>query len=246
METLGERFQRETKYARGKRLPPSRTFSHPMPYKEYPDAERIPLSTPKRDNGPGIWKMIARRKSIREFVPASTTKETLSQLLWATQGIRERSHGFLFRTVPSAGALYPIETYLMANHVDGLKEGLYHFHVPTFSLEFIREGALSYSLAQAALDQYMMVEASVVFIWTAIIDRCRVKYGERAFRYIYLDAGHVGQNLYLAATSLELGCCTVGAFLDDEVNKILDVNGIEETVLYMGVVGSPITSSPCP
>jgi len=165
--------------------------------------------------------------------------ETLARLVWSVGGVRERQGGFLFRVVPSAGALYPVETYIMANRVEGLEKGIYHLYVPTFSLELVEAGDRSEALAQAALGQGMVYQAAVVFLWTAVIDRCRIKYGERAFRYIYLDAGHMGQNLYLAATAMGLGCCTVGALFDDEVNEILDVDGEEETVIYLGAVGVP-------
>jgi SagB-type dehydrogenase family enzyme len=83
----------------------------------------------------------------------------------------------------------------------------------------------------------MVMESAVVFIWTAVVARSKWKYGERAYRYIYMDAGHIGQNLYLAAVALGLGCCTIGAFFDDEVNEILNVDGTEETAVYMGIAG---------
>lgn len=176
---------------------------------------------------------------MRDFAPQAITLGALARLLWSVGGVREKRWGFLFRIVPSAGALYPVETYVMVNRVEGLDRGLYHLHVPTFSLELVKEGDHSRTLTRAALGQEMVATCGVTFIWTAVIDRCRVKYGERAFRYVYLDAGHVGQNLYLAATSLGLGCCTIGAFFDDEVNQVLGVDGLEETALYLGVVGVP-------
>jgi len=183
--------------------------------------------------------VIAKRESTRDFVPSPISKETLSQLLWATCGIRKREHGFLLRVVPSAGALYPIETYVAVLKVEDLKEGLYHLHVPTFSLEFLKEGAFGHPLCMAALYQHMIELASVVFLWSAVIDRCRIRYGERAFRYIYMDVAHMGQNLYLAAAALGLGCCTVGAFYDEEINKILEIDGERESILYMGIIGVP-------
>ncbi len=239
METLGEMFQRETKYQRGKRPPASRVLSYPKEFKRYPQAPVVRLPFPQEEAGPRIWGVMTQRRSIRDFLPKEISLETLARLVWSVGGVRERQEGFLFRIVPSAGALYPVETYVMVNRVGGLKRGVYHFHVPTFSLELIKEGNHSLSLTQAALGQDMVSSCAAVFLWTAVIDRCRIKYGERAFRYIYLDAGHMGQNLYLAATALGLGCCTIGAFFDDEVNEVLDVDGEGETVTYMGVVGVP-------
>ena len=83
----------------------------------------------------------------------------------------------------------------------------------------------------------MAAEAAVVFVWTAVVERAKWKYRERGYRYLYLDAGHIGQNLYLAANSLGLGCCTIGAFYDDEVNRLIEVDGQRETAVYLGAVG---------
>ncbi len=239
METLGEKFQRETKYRRGKKPPSSRVLSYPEEFKRYAQAPVVRLPFLQEGTGPGVWGVMIQRRSIRDFLPEEISLETLARLVWSVGGIRERQGGFLFRMVPSAGALYPLETYIMANRVKGLGKGVYHLYVPTFSLEIVAAGDRSEALTRAALGQGMISQAAVVFLWTAVIDRCRLKYGERAFRYIYLDAGHMGQNLYLAATAMELGCCTVGALFDDEVNEILGVDGREETIIYMGVVGVP-------
>ncbi len=239
METVGERFQRETKYGRRARPPATRILARPEEFKSYPGAPRILLPPPPGEEGPGVWRVMEARRSIRDFAPEGIPLETMARLVWSVGGIREKRWGFAFRIVPSAGALYPVETYLMINRVEGLEKGIYHLHVPTFSLELVREGDLSRELTRAALGQEMVAEGAATFLWTAVIDRCRIKYGERAFRYIYLDAGHLGQNLYLAATALGLGCCTIGAFFDDEVNAVLGVDGLEETVIYLGAVGVP-------
>jgi len=240
METLGERFQQETKYDRRLELPQTRIFSHPEQFKSYPDAPRVKLPKPPQEDGPGLWKTMELRESVRSFSSAPISLDTLARLLWSVGGVRKEEWGFLFRTVPSAGGLYPIETYIMANRVEGLDRGIYHLHIPTFSLELVKSGDHSPALTHAALDQKMVMASAVTLIWTAVIDRCRIKYGERGFRYIYLDAGHAGQNLYLATTGRGLGCCTIGAFFDDEVNDVLGVDGVQETVLYMGVVGKRV------
>ena len=104
-------------------------------------------------------------------------------------------------------------------------------------MELLKEGDYAAHTAQAALRQRMCADAPVVFIWTAIFERMKWKYHQRAYRYIYLDAGHIAENLALSATSLELGSCQIGALYDDEVNQIIDVDGTEESVIYMSVVG---------
>jgi SagB-type dehydrogenase family enzyme len=208
-------------------------------YKVYPNPlARIELPPPVIEGGRGIWTVLRERSSIRDYAPDPLTLEEVSQLLWASQGITREGGEWQFRTAPSAGALYPIETYLGVNRVQGLAPGLYHYEVRNHRLAFLREDEfIGQSLARAALGQTICARAAVVFVWTAVLARSVRKYGERAYRYIYLDAGHVGQNLYLAATALGLGCCAVGAFFDDEVNTVLDIDGREETTVYMATIG---------
>jgi SagB-type dehydrogenase family enzyme len=208
-------------------------------YKVYPNPlARIELPPPVIEGGRGIWTVLRERSSIRDYAPDPLTLEEVSQLLWASQGITREGGEWQFRTAPSAGALYPIETYLGVNRVQGLAPGLYHYEVRNHRLAFLREDEfIGQSLARAALGQTICARAAVVFVWTAVLARSVRKYGERAHRYIYLDAGHVGQNLYLAATALGLGCCAVGAFFDDEVNTVLDIDGREETTVYMATIG---------
>jgi SagB-type dehydrogenase family enzyme len=123
------------------------------------------------------------------------------------------------------------------NRVEGLSPGIYHYEVKGAELAIIREGSFGQELKRAGLNQEMLEEAAVVFIWTAVIERSKWKYRERAYRYIYMDAGHIGQNLYLAATAMNLGCCTVGAFFDEEVDRVVGIDGKGEISVYLGAVG---------
>jgi len=163
--------------------------------------------------------------------------EELSQLLWAAQGITRYQRGFGFRTAPSAGALYPIETYLIANRVETLEKGAYHYSVANHALHTLRLGDLAEEAARAALDQRMCRDAAVVFVWTAVFQRSKWKYDQRAYRYIYLDAGHIAQNVALAAVALALGACQIGALYDEEVNRLVGVDGEQESAIYMTAVG---------
>lgn len=208
-------------------------------YKIYPDPlERFDLPQPIQEAGMGLWEVLLERSSVRDYDQEPLRIQEVSQLLWASQGITRERGEWQFRTAPSAGALYPIETYLAVNRVDGLTGGLYHYEVRYHRLAFLREDPLiGMSLTRAALGQTMFQRAALVFVWTAVVTRSARKYGERAFRYIYMDAGHVAQNLYLAATSINLGCCVVGAFFDDEVNDVLELDGREETAVYMATIG---------
>lgn len=208
-------------------------------YKIYPNPlARIDLPPPLREAGPGLWKVLQERASIRDYSAEALSLEEVSQILWASQGISRERGEWQFRTAPSAGALYPIETYLGVNRVEGLAAGLYHYEVRYHRLAFLREDPLiGMSLTRAALGQTVCQRAALVFVWTAVVARSVRKYGERAYRYIYMDAGHVAQNLYLACTALGLGCCAIGAFFDDEVNAVLDVDEEKEPAVYMATVG---------
>ena len=152
-------------------------------------------------------------------------------------GIQRTEHGYEFRTAPSAGALYPIETYIAANNVEDIEQGLYHYNIKSHLIEEIKLGNFGEKLARAALDQEMCADASVVFIWTAVFRRAKWKYSQRAYRYIYLDAGHIAQNLGLAVTNVGCGSCEVGAFFDDEINSLLGIDGTEESTVCLSVVG---------
>lgn len=238
---IGDRFQQETKYFPDRPFPsapgPSR---RPSAYKEYPDRKRVSLPAPDPPGNIALAEALRARRSVRDYIPKPISLQELSYLLWASDGVSGEYHGYLFRTAPSAGALYPVETYLVANRVDELESGVYHYDVRDHALDTVRIGNLAFDIADAALGQRMCADAAVVFVWTAVFDRCKWKYGQRAYRYVYLDAGHIAQNLALAAVSIGLGSCQIGALYDDEVNQIVGVDGIEESVLYMSAVGHPM------
>jgi SagB-type dehydrogenase family enzyme len=240
---IGDRFQQETKYARG-RLPGGelRWDLKPETYKTYPGAPRIelpPPTAPERDTA--LWQVLKTRHSVRSFAAKPLACQDLSRLLWASQGITRVNRGSEFRSAPSAGALYPVETYLAVHDVESIPSGLYHYAVKTHELEQLNAGDFRLQAAQAALDQDMAYSANAVFFWTAVFERAKWKYRQRAYRYVYLDAGHLAQNLALAAEGLRLGSCQIAALYDDEANGLLELDGISESVLYMSVVGHPLT-----
>ena len=236
---IGFRFQELTKYHPGK-MPGGRPRrkAPPEPFKEYPSAEAIvPLPPGRPEFRHDLWEALERRRSRRDFSGAALHLSDLGLLLWASQGVTATMHGYRFRTAPSAGALYPIETYVFARAVDGLAPGFWHLDVRGWRLELVRAGDLAWELAEAALGQGMVARAPATFLWTAVVERSAWKYGQRAYRYIYLDAAHIAAHLGLAAEALGLGCCAIAALYDDEVNRLLGVDGIEETIVYMSVVG---------
>jgi SagB-type dehydrogenase family enzyme len=242
MNDVGDRFQRETSYH------PDTLKGHTPDLSRRPDRyksieaplEIISLPAPYLPQSVFLWTAISERRSQRQFRKEKTLKlDFLSTLLWASQGITGRLGDILLRATPSAGALYAVETYLYARAVHGLENGFYHFRPMAFDLEFIREGDYTDALYEAALNQAMLKKAQVTFIWSAIVERAKWKYKQRAYRYIYLDAGHIAQNLYLASEGLGLGACVIGSFFDENVNCLIGVDGISETTVYMAAVGWP-------
>jgi len=239
-EGVGDRFQDDTKYKRDK-LPAGHLDwrKRPGPYKDYPDAPRIKLPAPKKEGGMPVWEAIKGRRSVRDFGAPPLRATDLSQVLWACQGETKAVGGYVLRTAPSAGALYPVETYVSVQKVEGVEPGIYHYSVREHELQQLRSGDFREALAGAALDQGFLAEAAVVLAWTAVFGRSKWKYKERAYRYVYLDAGHIAQNAALAAVALELGSCQIAALYDDEVNALLGVDGKEESIIYMTALGRP-------
>ena len=238
MNSVGDNFQKETKYQRDKMSGKSLDWaSQPSIYKDYPDCQTIELPEIRPFSDTPLYEVLRERKSVRNYQNKPISKEVVSCLLWASTGISRKEGGHEFRTAPSAGALYPIETYLVVNNVEEINPGVYHYNIQNHYLELLTQGDYAVETAKAALGQKMCAEAPVVFIWTAIFQRMKWKYDQRAYRYVYLDAGHIAENLALSAASLGLGSCQIGALYDDEVNQIIDVDGSEESVIYMSVVG---------
>jgi SagB-type dehydrogenase family enzyme len=258
-ENLGGAFQSKTSYRRN--AIPERDLdwrSRPARCKFYPHTSVTTLPSPHQGAAtsvePDLWACVAKRRSVRSFSSVPMTLGQLSSLLWASAGttssyITPQGQDF-YRAAPSAGALYPIETYLVVNQVESLEPGLYHYR-PTgmdvlerpivegsHALEQLAVGDLSADIKRAAFDQPMCAKAGAVFIWSAVFPRSVWKYRDRAYRYVYLDAGHIAAHLSLAAVSLGLASCQIAAFYDDEANALLEIDGEEEGVLYMSAVGN--------
>jgi SagB-type dehydrogenase family enzyme len=238
-EGIGDQYHWATRYQRDQTLGGRLDWeSRPSPHKDQQQVlKHIPIEPPVEKGGRPVWEVIAARRSLRDFTSQPMRFDELSRLIWATQGITLRAWGHDFRAAPSAGALYPIETYILVNRVEGVLPGIYHYRVKEFQLLLLKKGNFGRELSRAGLEQGMLEEAAAVFIWTAVVARSKWKYRERGYRYIYMDAGHIGQNLYLAATALDLGCCTVGAFFDNEVDRLIGIDGREEISVYLGAVG---------
>ncbi len=196
----------------------------------------IPLPEPRLKGDVSLEEAIFRRRSIREYTSQPLTLSELGQILWAAQGITEPR--LKFRAAPSAGATYPLELYVVVKEggVEGLRAGIYHYDPYTHSIQLYREGDYSYELYKAALEQRWVLEAPVNIVIMAVFERTTKRYGERGVRYVYLEAGHVGQNIYLQATALGLGTVAIGAFYDDWVQRIIGAPS-EQKPIYIFPVG---------
>ena len=237
-DSLGFRYLQETKFDEQTLWRKPRLVIVPAhPYKQYAEAEKFKLPTDWQMDK-SLHESLQYRRSCRRYADTPLSMENLAMLLWASQGISGRAGNFFFRTAPSAGALYPVETYLSIHHVESLSPGLYHFQPAEFALEMMSKGFAGQRVAEAALGQNFMAKAGVVFIWSAILRRNFSKYGHRGLRYVMLDAGHICQNLLLAGESLGLGACPVAAFYDDQLNRLLGLDGEEESVIYLAAVGA--------
>ncbi len=236
---IGFQYLQETRYARENlRTEPLTQYPRSPLYKTYPPGTiRLKLPSMPETFNSDFWQCVQQRRSLRDYVEQPITQEQLAGLLWATQGVTAGHQNFAFRAAPSAGALYPVETYVAVHRVEEVPPGIWHFQVPDFTLEMVTPGDFRRSLVLAGLNQQFLGTAAVVFIWTGILGRALWKYRQRAVRYLFLDAGHICGNLHLAATALGLGCCPVAAFFDEEVEGIVHANPEEEIAVYLAAVG---------
>lgn len=209
----------------------------PELYKRYPGARRIALPKPDLDRGLPAARAIAERRSTRTYASEPMTQAELAQVLFLATGITNDPWGQARRSAPSSGALYPIETYAVVHNVEGLERGVYHYALREHALELVRAGDFRSRTVDQALGQDFLGRCGAVIFLTQILQRMRPKYQDRSYRYGLLEAGHIGENAYLAAVSMGLGACGVGAFMDDEINAMLGVDGTDEAAVYMLAVG---------
>jgi len=193
--------------------------------------EIMKLPEPKLESKISVEEALSRRRSVRDYKEDSLSLEEISQLLWSAQGVTAKWGG---RTAPSAGALYPLEIYIVVGTVKGLKSGLYHYDPQKHGISQKKEGDLREKLTEASLGQDEILRAPATLVITAVYERTMKKYHERGIQYVHMEVGSAGENIYLQAESLGLGTVFIGAFEDEEVKKVL---GIEEEPLGIMPVG---------
>jgi SagB-type dehydrogenase family enzyme len=195
-----------------------------------PAAEvRVALPSP-RPNASGLDDVLRARRSVREFGPTALTPEEIGHLAWAAQGVTDEAHGL--RTAPSAGALYPLELWVVA------EDGVSRYDARAHALVRASGADRRAEVAHAALEQASVGGAPVLFVITGVVARTRVKYGPHAERFVWIEGGHAAQNLLLEATALGLGAVSVGAFDEDRMRAAVGF-GREESPLYVIPVGHP-------
>ncbi len=185
-----------------------------------------------------MYGLITGRRSLRKYAETPLSKLELSFLLWATQGVKKQNKINTLRTVPSAGARHAFETLVLVNRVDGVESGLYGY-APLKHRIVKRDSPdrIGRAITQACYGQSFIDECAGLFIWVAIPYRMTWRYSSRGYRYLHLDAGHVCQNLYLAAEAISCGACGIGAFDDDSLNTLLRLDGESAFAIYLGTVG---------
>lgn len=233
-DNIGEAFQALTKMAPPEAAGPPALLEGAEATERPP---RIDLQKPEIKGGAPLWETLQRRRSVRDYADQGITAQDLSQLLWACQGVTAKMGRHALKTAPSAGARYPCETYVVVNRSDDVAPGVYRYLPEQHALRRLRKGDYADAIAQAACGQEMAADAPVVFAWTAVFDRTVSRYGQRGYRYVYLDAAHIAANLALAAVGMGLASCQIAALFDDDVNHILGCDGVSESILYMSAVG---------
>jgi len=197
---------------------------------------QIYLPPPSQKGSLSLEEAIVRRRSIRNFTSESLSQAQLSQLLWAAQGLSDAREGY--RTIPSAGATYPLEIFVVCgrNGIDGIDDGIYQYNIDSHSLTLHHKGDVRLELARAAFGQGFIYEAPVDIIICALYERTTGVYGGRGERYIFMEVGHAGQNIYLQATALGLATVAIGAFSDEQVRQVLRLDK-QYKPLYIMPVG---------
>ena len=242
-ESIGHEFIRRSGYSELS-ASPQESGIIPQPPLELPIPQGVELITlPDHDKikvqSMELRAAIEDRRTLRKYGDAALSINELSYLLWITQGVKHiSSRPTTARTVPSAGARHAFETYLLINRVTGLQPGLYRYWAIENQLARLEADAdINSRITAASLNQSQIATSAVTFIWVAVVERMFWRYVERGYRYLFLDAGHVCQNLALGAEQLGCGICPIGAFDDEKVNKVLGLDGKDLFVIYMASVG---------
>jgi len=240
-----EQFHEATKiFIKGKTTP---VGSWPQSWKTiytkgYPRLASIKLKkvfSPKMKTS--FDQVLYKRKSIRDFKNKLLMTKELSTLLYFSGGVKSMVNNdwnTSRRFYPSGGGRFPLEMYVVLYNNTELEKGIYHYNVKHHTLEILKKGDYLKEL-QKGLDPPWLKDANMAILITSVFGRNQVKYGDRGYRLILVESGHLAQNIYLVAEALNLGCCALGGYIDFAINDLLDIDGVNESVVYALVVGFP-------
>jgi len=213
-------------------------------YKQYAHFPRIKLPAIENvfQNGRTFDEVISSRRSVRDFADLELSIDDLSKILHQSYGVTGELPGKNdfkqeLRSSPSAGALYPAEIYIAVRKVSGVEPGIYHYNVPNHELELLIPGDPTEQIQEVCCGQEYVRQTSIVILISGVLARTKLKYGERGYRYALLDIGHLGQNIYLSCSALDLAIMTTCGFYDDEANQLLRIDGVDEAVMYVAFIG---------
>jgi SagB-type dehydrogenase family enzyme len=251
--SVGELFHENTKLrrvgkdwilsARGPAQPGELVYAEAHPYKAYRCAPALPLPRGQQPLDVPLEAALRARRSVRRYAPRALDLAELARLLELSYGctgtvLSPDGEAHPRRPAAAAGGLYSNELYVVALRVAGVAEGVYHYQPRDHSLECLRAGAVAAEMASGVLYPEIVAGAAAVLLLAGIFQRTRYKYGERGYRFALLDAGHLSQNLQLTATALDLGAVAIGGFIDDDLNRMLELDGVNEAVLLAIAVGA--------
>jgi len=202
-------------------------------------SDSVSLPEPGRD-GLSVEQAIRQRRSERSYSDEAVSLAEVSRILFAAQGITGKLGDRTLRAAPSAGATYPYEIYVFANRVKGLAAGIYHYVPHGHELEAVRQGEFGEPLSEACLGQRMPAEAAFAIVLAAVPERTMDVYGERGLMYVYMEAGHISENIYLQCASLDLAVVAVGAFEESEVDALIGLDGEQEVAVYVNCIGRKV------
>jgi len=239
--TILEKFNQQTKIAilnvKKTKLPYKKWHGSwkRIYFKSYPRLKEVILPKPVMNSHFSLTTSLKQRCSRRDFHKVKISKEKLSTLLFYGSGLRYyKDENESRRFYPSAGGRYPLETYVISLNTE-LDKGVYHYNLKRHVLETIK--SLNKFEHQRYFDQRFIPQSSFIILLTAVFKRSVIKYGDRSYRYILIETGHLAQNLYLLSTILKLKCCAIGSFIDDKINSLLDINGVDESIIYILTFG---------
>lgn len=247
MENIGFKFIEYTKYQYAGPSDQEKGLLKPADEPDLREMEQIKLEDmlSKKHGDISLIEAIEKRRSVRKYSEEPLKLEELAFLLQCTQGISKIKGDKIYKNVPSAGARHALDTYLLINGVEGLKKGLYRYFSSTHALVLVDDSEdIREKIVGASKGYNFVGDGAVTFIWVAHICRMTYRHGERGYRFIFLDAGHICQNLYLAGEAINCGVCAVAVYDDDLLNGALGIDGKAKFAVYMAAVGNKVQDKP--